>query len=268
MSVVVAAIAAFDRDGDTADDPEQQHADGQVDEGHGHRHEHQPEQRESQMSYSLIANTSAGGSSSTVTTGAIETTGADLLIVVVGRYQAESAASLIDSKGNSWTELTQSEEVGSARCSIFYCQGGTVGLNHTFTYEGTSVYVSVAVAAFSGSAATPFDQENGASSPSTNSLATGSITPSEDNELVIAGFSSNSGETISINASMTITDQEPYVGGNSFSVALAYIIQTTAGAINPSWSWTSTAAAAARIASFKASAGAPPAAFLPRIIVI
>ena len=49
----------------------------------------------------------------------------------------------------------------------------------------------------------------------------------------------------------------------NYGLMMAYLIQTTAAAANPTGSWTGSANAAAVIGSFKPAAGGPAAAFLP-----
>ena len=112
------------------------------------------------------------------------------------------------------------------------------------------------VAAFSGAAAaSALDQQNGAVGTGT-SLATGSVTPSEDNELVVSGVSIADGSsgTYAVDSGLTITDQILASAGNFEGGGLAYIIQTSAGAVNPTWSWTGSVNSAAVIATFKAAA--------------
>jgi hypothetical protein len=59
------------------------------------------------MAWAHIASVSAGSSDGiSVTTGNIDTSGANLLLASVADYNAESAVTLTDSKGNTWTPLT------------------------------------------------------------------------------------------------------------------------------------------------------------------
>lgn len=206
------------------------------------------------MSYALVSNTAAGGTSTTVTTAAIDTTGADLLVVAVSEYFGATGASLSDSKSNTWTQLTAYVTADYLRIRLYYCQAPTVGTGHTFTYSGTDVYCAVAVSAFTGSAATPADQQNGAGVTSATQVQPGSITPSENNCLVVSALAYDLTETVTVTEGMTITDQIQRVASEHFALGLAYKIQTTAAAINPTWSWTTAERAVATVASFKAAA--------------
>lgn len=205
------------------------------------------------MAFSLISNVGAGSAiGNDITTAAIDTTGASLLVVCVNDYTV-NASTLSDSKGNTWTGLTAKMST-TAESKLYYCKNPTVGTGHTFTAAGTSIYATINVAAFSGAHLTaPFDQQNGATTAGATSLATGSITPSENNELIIAGIS-NVSAARSIDAGFTIANQVNYAAGFHYGGAIAYLIQTTAGAVNPSWSWTGSGEAAAVIASFKVPA--------------
>lgn len=201
------------------------------------------------MAYSLLANAAAAGTGTTAVTGAIDTTGADLLIVAGNSFDV--AISVSDSKGNSWSSLTEYGGA-SARVRLFYVRGGTVGSGHTFTITSTVGFPCVAVLAFSGSVASPFDQESGA-----GAAQPGSVTPSEDNELLVSGLCFSPSGTISINSSFSISNQIDYAGGTNMGLAMAYKIQTSAGAENPTWSTTTSfTTRTSNIATFKAAAAA------------
>jgi hypothetical protein len=114
-------------------------------------------------------------------------------------------------------------------------------------------YPAIAVAAFSGSHAAPFDQENQNNGVAAT-IQPGSITPAQDNELIISGFTPEGamGGPASINEGMTIADQIDATGGSNVGIAIAYKTQTTAAAINPTWTvFASALTCAAVIASFK-----------------
>lgn len=214
------------------------------------------------MSYSLLVHASqtSTGASTGATTSAIDTTGADLLVACLSSN--DGIATLSDSKSNTWTPLTMTIGGAPPGVRLYYCRGGTVGTGHTFSSAGVSQYSSVAVAAFSGAHATPFDAENG-SNGSGGTQATGSVTPSEAGELIIAGLAFNSaGSPLSIDAGFTIAEDANYVAGQSYGVGLAYLIQGAAAGVNPTWTRGGSSQNAAAIATFKAAAAA--AAAMPR----
>lgn len=205
------------------------------------------------MAYALVDSVSSTGGPNGGTTGAIDTTGADLL-VQVGAGLTGMAYS--DSYINDWTVLT-AELHGGARVEIAYVKNPIVGAGHTFTNSGSSIFAPVLAAAFSGGELTdPFDQENGNfADPDAFTLTTGSITPTEDGELVIAGIW-DSGDLgfFSIDDGFTIAKQQAPIGSNNFGGALAYLIQTSAAAANPTWTDVNEKLRVAVIASFKAAA--------------
>lgn len=198
------------------------------------------------MAWTLVASAIADG-----TTSSIDTTGADLLVAVVAGNVDPLTVS--DNKSNTWTGLTQQTQSGSLLGRLFYVRGGTVGTGHTF--DAGASFRTVGVLAFSGSATSPFDQQNGATGSS--ALSTGSITPTEDNELVIAGWAlGNDANTFSVSGSFTVQVANTAVSGVTYGAALAYLIQTTAAAANPALTWSGGGASAAMIASFKMAASA------------
>ncbi len=197
--------------------------------------------------FALLSHISAGSpDGNTFSTGNISTLGADFLVAVFTGFGGAGAGVLSDSQMNSWNLLTEINSGGS-RIVIAYVASPSTSGTHHFTLTGTA-YGSLCVAAFSGAAASPFDQENGATA-----VQPGSVTPSQNNELIIAGYSQSTNATpVSVDSGFTITDQELSAGGTRLSAALAYLIQTTASAKNPTWSG-ATLFPVSVIATFKAA---------------
>lgn len=211
------------------------------------------------MAIALVSSVSAVNNPDTVTTGSIDTTGATLLVMGIS-MDSGGTPSVSDSKGNTWTALTASTS-GSTRSVIYYVANPTVGTGHTFTNAGNQNYSTIYVAAFSGVITTsPFDQQNGATGTGASTLVAGSVTPSENNELVVTHLAFNAaGTPISINSSFIETTSERDFGsGNNYGGCMAYIVQTTAGAAAPTWTrGTGTGAMASRSATFKAAPEGP-----------
>lgn len=204
----------------------------------------------------LLSNIDAGGTSNTVTTGAIDTTGATLIVISVN-YNTGNTPTISDSKGNSWTALTAHAAAGSVTNQLYYTIPTSVGSGHTFSNTGSGNFSTISVTAYTGTAAaTVFDQENGANSTSATTLQTGSVTPSQNGELIVAGLGFNqNGIPTSINSSFTQVDSEEFSSGNHYGGSDAYIVQGTAGAVNPTWTRTNSGASmAVSIATFKATA--------------
>lgn len=196
------------------------------------------------MAYSLVTHAGAISSNgSDATTGSLNTTGANLIVVVAGWFGG-TVGSVTDSKSNTYTALFDNS-AGSRGVQLYYCYAPTVGSGHTVTLAAGFPAVDVLV--FSGAAASPFDQESHdvVSQP-------GSITPSEDNCVLVLGCVDSDTGTRTVDQSFTVGDQNDNAG-NSVGTLSAYLIQTTAGAKNPTVSPGSGARTV--MASFKASAG-------------
>ncbi len=209
--------------------------------------------------FALVAHGAAGALSSNnngVTTAGINTTGANLIVVGVAAYGGGTfPGTLTDSLSNTWTILTPQNSGGSNYAVLYYCYAPTVGSGQTFTYTSSFSFPSIGVAAFSGAIASPFDQQNGAVAASGLTIQPGSVTPSVNNEVVLTVFSDGaSGVSFSIDSGFTITDQLQKLNNgtnNQEGLGLAYIIQTTAGATNPTWTAGGSSTMAATIATFK-----------------
>lgn len=190
------------------------------------------------------------------TTSSVDSTGGNFVVVAVASYEPSAAPTVSDSKGNTYSALTAQAVSGSHRIQLFYTANATVGSGHTVTISGATSYSSASVAVFSGVKTTsPFDQQNGVASGG-SPLSTGSVTPTEDNELVFAGISMNSAPSaLSINGGFSTPAVVYFVGGSAYGVGSAYLIQTTATAANPAWSWTGGDNMTAAIATFKEATG-------------
>lgn len=211
------------------------------------------------FSSSPIASLAEGLDGNGGTSSAIDTTGCDLLIVSVSSYDLTANPAVSDSKSNTWIPLTNHPvSGGDTTARIWYAKNPTVGSGHTFTvYSTGAIYCSVSVTGWSGAHLTaPADQENGAGSSGVTAISTGSVTPSEGNELLIAAVTADATGTFSIDGGFTIAGQVDYVVGHSEAGAQAYLVQTSATAANPQWSRTGSATLmAAAIATFQAAAG-------------
>lgn len=210
------------------------------------------------MAYAFVtgAHAIAAGKNSATTTG-INTTGADLVVVISSwETDAGGPATLVitDNKSNG-NATSVGPTTGTFRTNISYWHNPTVGSGHTFSFSATSAFACIAVLCFSGSAATPLDQSNGATVSNAATIQAGSITPTQDNELVIVSWcGAGTTNTLTIDGSFTKTDFLTWVTGANDGGGAAYLIQTTATAANPTWTADTSTGQAAKIASFKAAA--------------
>lgn len=191
----------------------------------------------------------------TSVTAPINTTGATLLVAMTAYYVPGGVATLTDSKSNTWTALTLYAGANGAG-RMYYCKNPVVGTGHTFTLTddgGGADYNAVAVAAFSGTnTAENADGDNGATNASTATLQPGSITPSLDNSVVVTGLMFNDNPpsgNATINGGFTVAQSKSSAVG--YSVAIAYLVQATAAAANPTWTGPRTDIMTAAISSFK-----------------
>ena len=202
------------------------------------------------MTYAHVVTAKTSGQNGG-TSGSVDTTGANFLVVLISKLNGVTVT-VSDSKSNTWTGLTL-QSGNQPNAQLFYVSGvPTVGSGHTFTIAGTNSFSLGIFSAFSGSdTAGQFDQQSGAAGAGS---PPGSITPSADNMLVIAGAAAD-GTGVSGNqpSGYTQLDAADTVGGASYGGATAYQIQTTATATNPTWSFGFQGCVVA--ASFKASAG-------------
>lgn len=185
------------------------------------------------MTAALVAHKGQGLGGTGGTTGSINTTGANL--IVVGITCSTGAPTLSDSASNTWTQLAGQATSGLFE-SLWYCRNPITSASHTFTAGGSGA--AICVTAFSG-AGGGIDKNSGNAANPATTIQPGSVTPTVNGE-VIVGFVGNGGnvETWSVNSSMTISDQLPGISSNYFAAAMAYLIQPTAGAINPTFTTT------------------------------
>lgn len=195
------------------------------------------------MAYSLITSTSKTGAT---TTDAINTTGANLIVIAVA---SDNGTTPTDSKSNTYT-LCNDRVQGFSELAMFYAFAPTVGAGHTFTQ--TQTYGAMFVLAFSGATASPLDAldvDNGTAAGA--SLSPGSGTPAEANEVVVTGINIG-GANLSITVDGGFTALTiPGVSGVNYGGGIAYLIQTSAAAASPTWSWTGVNEAAAAMNAFK-----------------
>jgi len=134
------------------------------------------------MAFSFVFDVEAASTNNnSATTGSVDTTGATFIVIECNHDNA-SAVAPTDSKGNTWTAHTRYKS--SAPGTQFYsCVNPTVGSGHTFTLSSTSNYPSLGVIGFSTATDAAIDQQNGATTTGSSTLASGSITPSKSSHL-------------------------------------------------------------------------------------
>jgi hypothetical protein len=171
----------------------------------------------------LISHTINSSSASTVTTDAINTTGATLLVVVVNCWLGTLNAPT-SSPANTWSVLYSA----GGGTGYYYSLSPVTSASQTFSVvnSGSGYNHTIAVMAF-----------NGVSVLDTSAASTdtqpGSITPAANGELLISmagGFATPVAPTV--NSGFTILDS-----GNYVTTSTAWQVQGTAAPINPTWTW-------------------------------
>jgi hypothetical protein len=201
---------------------------------------------------SLIAH-GLGSGADNPTVSAIDTTGANLLVAAISQYNGSGVGTLSDSKSNTWTALTAKVGAAEAYNRLFYCASPIVGSGHTFTYNNTGLFGAIAVQAWSNANVSPFDLQNGNTAASGLTVQPGSVTPNQINSVIITAVCPGGAATsgYSIDGGFTVSDSVN-TGPGVEGLAMAYLVQGAAAAVNPNWSWTgSSNDAAATIAVFK-----------------
>jgi hypothetical protein len=212
------------------------------------------------MAYALVSNRADGLGQNGGTSGAINSTGANLIVLAVGSYQptALAAGDISDSQSNAWTMQGQYSISSNNKISLFYKAAPTTNASHTFTVTKTDCYAAICVAAFSGAHASPFDDEDGGDNAGLSAVvspATG-ITPAANNALVISALTMGASHgALTEPTGFTLLNTNAYVDSVSFGVSMAYDIQGTAAATDPEWTASATTVLATVVASFLEAVG-------------
>lgn len=188
------------------------------------------------------------------TTSALDTRGATAIVVVAADNGGTST--ITDSVGNSYgSPALAPTPAGGVGVQIWVIGAPTVNAAHTWTLGGATFGASIGVVVLSGTALSSLvDQSNSASSTGTTTVQAGSITPTSDNQIVMAGFVS-ADTYASVDAPFTPADGSVNASGNHEGIAVSFEIQTTATARNPTWTWGFNAAKTAWIISLRAPSG-------------
>lgn len=198
-----------------------------------------------------------GGTGST-----INTTGADLIVAAVAYYGATdiTTSHVSDSKSNTWTAATNYRTSSSYCVRFFYSLSPTVGTSHSITVSKTGSYPAVNFSSWSGVGT--YQTVTGATTSSATSIQPGSITPDEDGALLLCMMvHADAFLTPTINSSFTEISNIPYNAGNEMGLEIGYLIQSTAAAVNPTWSWSGNQQVGASMVAFNEPSSGGASAF-------
>jgi len=176
---------------------------------------------------------------STLAFGSNNTAG-NLLIAVGRLVNTGSSTTISDSAGNSnWALLQSFLNLGAADQNLcFWYAPNCKGSANTVQFPTGYAFYEGIIAEYSGVAiSSPTDQQN--SNSTTSSVATlqpGSITPSQNGELIVTWSANNNANS----TTQTINSGFSLVSTNSFgNVYFAHILGGTTSPINPTWDCTS-----------------------------
>lgn len=211
------------------------------------------------MPIASVGTIAKGFGSNGYTTGAIDTTGANLLVwTLADNNTGGTGPTLTDDYSNTWTLGQRWIPIGVAT-AIYYCENPIVGSGHTFTCAKTGGSNSGQVRAYSGAKASgTYDQDGTRSAFGAATVTYNSITPTEDDELVVAFLNFDTAASLpTINSSFINPEGDIGSGGTYLGSVSADLIQTTAAALTPTWTHPSSNNLYAIIATFRADSVAP-----------
>ena len=193
---------------------------------------------------SVITSCYQGSSSSSLTIGPLNTTGATAIAIVVASLN-DAVATITDNKGNGNAIGLIAAPGSSPNNRLFYWQNPTVGAGHTFTVNGGGgLYASACVFVMSGVTGTYSGVQSASSAVyGSSSCQAGSITPPSGPEIVIAGFSAYAPSGIpTLGGSYTVAAYQAGAPGSAYGEAAGYLIQPSGATTNPNWNWGNSAA--------------------------
>jgi hypothetical protein len=164
---------------------------------------------------------------------AFNATGANTLVMSVGSSDGNCTPS--STPANTWVLATPHGTPPTHRFFVAY--NAAVSNSMTISCTATaSEYPAMSVAAFSGiyAAGNPIDKVNGGYGTAAT-LATGSVTPSNAPQLVLAGWAGTETSSLSIDSGFTIYEHLPSIQGSYWSSALAMKTVSPAAATSATW---------------------------------
>lgn len=177
----------------------------------------------------------------------VDCTGANTIFVIVITAGTETVT---DDNANTYVQLVQ-----YGGLAIWIAESVTPANDLVISVTGTDIFAAAIALCFSGGKASgAADETAGLVAAPGPPVSPGSITPTEDNALVIAAVSmANPGADITVDSDFT---PSPVYTIDKFGqyLGVAYKIQTTAEAENPEFDWLNVAGTDVGIHSFLAAA--------------
>ena len=184
------------------------------------------------MPWTLVAaNRGRGGA-------VINSTGANFLIASIRYYGSSSGfGNGLTSSANVWTLVGTTMDRGGQKMDTYVCDAPAY-VGPDTSVQGSLTYFTCTIAAFVRPAgALTVGTPASATAASVSSLASGSLTPAADDALLVSwvSFNNDVGEATrpsgwQVGSSIASVTADGYGG------AMSWLNQTTAAAVNPSWS--------------------------------
>jgi hypothetical protein len=204
------------------------------------------------MAITLIAHTiKASTDGAAATTTAVDTTGANLIVLALGWATGGTQPVISDSAGNTWV-AGDSFPVSYLADNLYYCINPTTSATHTFTASGTASAPHLGVVAVSG-AATSAPASFGSTH---NANGTSLQAPCVEGGLIVCGFGTI-GSAHAIDSGFS-SDKVNFSSAINIGGGIGWLIQgTPATPQAPIVSWTTSSRAATTLMGFAPA----PAAF-------
>jgi hypothetical protein len=216
----------------------------------------------------LLIGGDCNGPGGNMTVGPVDTTpyrgGFAVITIATNIRNACTSFTVTNTGGDTWVAHTNyassgGPDVNNCLWTATNFQGNAGDIINASNTSGASVYASMVVGLFdtSRSTSSPFDQSSGlGSTGNVTTIAAGSVTPTQCNELIVSGLATTGASgTLSVDSGMTIgaTIVDGVGGVNYWSSALAWKVQTSIAAINPTWTDSANITHATSVATIKAA---------------
>lgn len=169
----------------------------------------------------------------------VDMTGATHLVLQIAMTDGIGDPTVTSTPSNTWIKDREETGLASGIIKTYRASAATTTNSMDFHLSaGASAFFGAVVQGFNGETTFPLDQTNVNNATGVTSIQTNSVTPTEGNELVTTGLILTGTSTPSIDSGF-VAHVRPGVVGESYGCGAAYIIQTSASATNPTWSFSS-----------------------------
>jgi len=201
------------------------------------------------LDHKSARSTTAGGTATTPAMNGSSCTSLCFIAVCAGMYlQDPGTTGTLSTSGVTGGTTTHGAAYSTTNhgyTTLFYIYGIT-SMTSSVTISlarasGTGGYAQVAAAIFSGVAASnPLDQQTGLNSVAAGTAQPGSLTPATNGELGVscATVQATAGSPTISGSSYSLLDAIPADATVALTTASGYVIQATASAANPTWTFT------------------------------